>query len=110
MSALSINNYADVISQAAELLRASRSILFITGAGISADSGLPTYRGIGGLYTTQTDDGTPIEELLSGRTLLRQPEVLWKHIGQVESACRGARFNRGHEIIAKIEKLFPRVW
>ena len=35
----------------------ARRILFITGAGISADSGLPTYRGFGGLY-----DGKPTEE------------------------------------------------
>jgi NAD-dependent deacetylase len=38
------------IAQVVDLLRRSRSILFITGAGLSADSGLPTYRGIGGLY------------------------------------------------------------
>src|SRR5271157_5270435 len=33
-----------------ELLRPARRLLFITGAGISADSGLPTYRGRDGLY------------------------------------------------------------
>jgi hypothetical protein len=32
------------------LLRPDRRLLFITGAGLSADSGLPTYRGVGGLY------------------------------------------------------------
>jgi NAD-dependent deacetylase len=35
------------------ILAESRNILFITGAGISADSGLPTYRGIGGLYNAE---------------------------------------------------------
>jgi hypothetical protein len=35
------------VEQVVALLRCSRSILFITGAGLSADSGLPTYRGIG---------------------------------------------------------------
>jgi NAD-dependent deacetylase len=34
----------------AEHFRERRRILFITGAGLSAESGLPTYRGIGGLY------------------------------------------------------------
>ena len=38
------------IDRVADLLGDCRSLLFITGAGISADSGLPTYRGIGGLY------------------------------------------------------------
>ena len=40
-----------VIDRVVELLRPARRLLFITGAGLSADSGLPTYRGIGGLYT-----------------------------------------------------------
>ena len=38
------------ISQVAMILKKAEKILFITGAGLSADSGLPTYRGIGGLY------------------------------------------------------------
>jgi NAD-dependent deacetylase len=55
------------ISEIVRRLRDSRSVLFITGAGISADSGLPTYRGIGGLYEQEeTDDGIPIEAALSG--------------------------------------------
>ena len=48
------------------ILRKSRSILFITGAGVSAESGIPTYRGIGGLYNVDTtEDGVAIEEALS---------------------------------------------
>jgi len=34
------------VDRVVEILAESRSLLFITGAGISADSGLPTYRGI----------------------------------------------------------------
>ena len=34
----------------AKELSKARRVLFVTGAGISADSGLPTYRGVGGLY------------------------------------------------------------
>ncbi|MBQ5459423.1 MAG: NAD-dependent protein deacylase, partial [Rhodocyclaceae bacterium] len=54
----------------------ARRILFITGAGISADSGLPTYRGFGGLYDGKpTEEGLPIEEVLSGQMLARRPEL-----------------------------------
>ena len=50
----------------AQLLRCE-SILFVTGAGMSADSGLPTYRGVGGLYNHgETEEGLAIEEMLSG--------------------------------------------
>ncbi len=101
----------EMVRQVADLLAQSRSLLFITGAGISADSGLPTYRGVGGLYDVETTaEGLPIEELLSGRYFRSNPETSWKYLGQVERACRGARFNRGHEVIAEMERRFERVW
>jgi len=57
-----------VLDRVASLLGRARRILFITGAGISADSGLPTYRGIGGLYHDRlTAEGLTIEEALVGR-------------------------------------------
>ena len=49
----------DTIARIAELLRQSRRVLFVTGAGISADSGLPTYRGVAGLYEgKETEEGS----------------------------------------------------
>jgi NAD-dependent deacetylase len=99
------------IDAAVAVLRRSRSLLFITGAGLSADSGLPTYRGIGGLYEgAETEEGLPIEEALSGETLRRRPELSWKYLGRIEAAARGARPNRGHEVIAEMEGHFERVW
>jgi len=99
------------ISKISSLLKKSRSILFITGAGISADSGLPTYRGVGGLYNGKTtEDGIPIETALAGETLETRPEVTWKYLAQIEERCRGAKCNRGHEVIAEMEKRFERVW
>lgn len=93
------------IAGALAALRDARRVLFITGAGISADSGLPTYRGIGGLYEDAgTDDGMPIETALSGEMLQTEPGITWKYIAQIESACRGARHNAAHEVIAKLEK------
>ena len=99
------------IDRVVTFLLRSRSVLFITGAGLSADSGLPTYRGIGGLYQdTATEEGHPIEEILSGVTFGRRPELTWKYVGAVERACRAARFNRGHAVIAEMEAHFERVW
>jgi len=86
-------------------------VLFVTGAGISADSGLPTYRGIGGLYEPdETDDGIPIEAALSGAMFQRDPAITWKYIHQIESSCRDAGPNRAHEAIAELEDRFDRVW
>ena len=80
-------------------------MLFITGAGISADSGLPTYRGVGGLYNNgETQEGMPIEVALSGHVFERSPAITWKYILEIERACRGALPNRGHEVIALLEQ------
>lgn len=104
-------SFEQEISKLAGLLKKSRSILFITGAGISADSGLPTYRGIGGLYNDKvTRDGIPIEMALSQETLNTRPQITWKYLSQIEENCRKAKFNRAHEIIAKMEEDFERVW
>jgi NAD-dependent deacetylase len=101
----------DEIARVVDILAGARNLLFITGAGISADSGLPTYRGIGGLYDARhPEEGIPIEEILSGEMLRRRPELTWKYLGQIEQATRGARLNRAHEVIAEMESHFGRVW
>ena len=106
-----MNKASDSIARIAGLLKKCKSILFITGAGISADSGLPTYRGIGGLYNDRlTEDGVPVETALAGETLEKDPAITWKYLSQIEKNCRGATFNRGHEVIAEMEKRFERVW
>jgi len=99
------------IEKVVSLLDKARRIFFITGAGISADSGLPTYRGIGGLYNTNTtDEGISIETALSGKMMEEDPAVTWKYLAQMEEACRAATYNRAHEVIAKMESVFEEVW
>lgn len=101
----------DDIDRIIASLHRSSSILFITGAGISADSGLPTYRGIGGLYNDQNvEEGISIEMALSGEIWHSRPEITWKYIYQMEEKSRGATFNRGHRVIADMENHFERVW
>lgn len=98
------------VAAATSILAAAQSVLFVTGAGISADSGLPTYRGVGGLYEAEDpDEGLPIEALLSGETFARSPGKTWKYLGAIERACRGARPNRAHEAIAALEATGRRV-
>lgn len=96
-----------VVARIVGELRRARRLLFITGAGISADSGLPTYRGIGGLYNDQhTEENFSIETAMSGSMLEANPAITWKYLGQIESACRGARFNEAHTIIAEWQERF----
>jgi NAD-dependent deacetylase len=86
-------------------LKRRKRLLFITGAGLSAESGLPTYRGIGGLYSdSHTDDGVPIEVALSGPMFRRRPELTWRHIADIEQAVRGAKPSAAHHLIAALER------
>jgi NAD-dependent deacetylase len=93
-----------MIGEIAEELSRARRVLFITGAGISADSGLPTYRGVGGLYNDgTTEDGLAIEDALSGECLAARPEITWKYLAQIERNCHGVAPNAAHRAIAALE-------
>ncbi len=109
-----VTTYSPLIEAAldavVEELRHARSALFITGAGISADSGLPTYRGVGGLYEGDlTDEGLSIEEALSGEVFSIRPDITWKYLIQIEENCRGARPNAAHRAISRLEESLDRV-
>jgi NAD-dependent deacetylase len=98
------------LEAAARALQESHSALVITGAGISAESGLPTYRGIGGLYeATDTDEGIPIEVALSGEMLKSRPEVTWRYLRQIGDAVFAASPSPAHRRIAELETCLDRV-
>jgi len=106
-----MDQQASTLAAIARILSKSRSALFITGAGVSADSGVPTYRGIGGLYNVDTtEEGYAIEECLSAEMLARNPELTWKYLAQIGVAAQGAKFNRAHEVMALMEQKLQRVW
>jgi len=87
-------------------------LLFITGAGMSADSGLPTYRGRDGIYRAQqtTPHGLSIEQALSGPMLRTRPEITWHYLLELEKTSRHAAPNRGHQVIAEMDGYFDAVW
>ena len=97
-------NTASILKSVSDELRSARRLLFITGAGISADSGLPTYRGVGGLYNNEaTEDGLEIEDALSGDCLLTHPEITWKYLLQIQQNCQAVVPNAAHRAIAALE-------
>jgi len=91
----------------ASALHRAKRVLFITGAGISADSGLPTYRGVGGLYNSgETEEGYPIEQCLSASMFRVRPDITWKYMFQIGEAVMQCEPNPAHKIIAQWEKEF----
>jgi NAD-dependent deacetylase len=104
MHPAALNEVAEKISARLSRLPTRSRLLFITGAGLSAESGLPTYRGIGGLYeNAPTEHGVPIEVALSGPMFRRTPELTWRHIARIEAAVRAAEPNDAHRLIARLE-------
>ena len=74
----------------------------MTGSGISAESGLPTFRGIGGLWRTHR-----VEELASPEGFARDPVLVWTWYNERKSAHRRAEPNAGHYALARLEAQFP---
>ncbi len=96
-----------MIDEIVSLLSPEKRFFVVTGAGMSAESGLPTYRGTGGLYNSgRTEQGLTIEQLLSGGTFRRDPELTWKYLGEIGRACEGKSCNRGHRVLAEMESAF----
>jgi len=103
-----IDAYRPELTAIREALLRAQHILFVTGAGISADSGLPTYRGVGGLYDgNTTDEGYTIEQALSATMWRAHPDVTWKYLWQIGHACVGAEPNVAHRAIAAWQQVKP---
>jgi NAD-dependent protein deacetylase/lipoamidase len=100
------------IDRTVQAMGRARRLLFITGAGISAESGLPTYRGRDGLYRAhqQTSHGPSIEQALSGSMLRIRPEITWHYLLELEKTTRHASPNRGHRVVAEMDDYFDAVW
>lgn len=95
------------LDEAVAALRKARRVLVVTGAGISADAGLPTYRGVGGLYDgVPAEEGLEIEEILSGPMFEQRPGLTWKYLHQIERAGRGASPSPGHRVLAAMDEAF----
>lgn len=87
-----------MIEELAARLAAARSVLVLTGAGISAESGLPTFRGTNGLWQNHR-----VEELASPEGFARDPSLVWSWYNQRNAAHRRAQPNAGHYALARME-------
>jgi NAD-dependent deacetylase len=82
-------------------LRRAKSVFVLTGSGISAESGLPTFRGAGGLWRTHR-----VEELASPQGFARDPVLVWTWYNERRAAHERAQPNAGHVAIAQLENAF----
>lgn len=78
-----------------------KKLVVLTGSGISAESGIPTFRGSGGLW-----EGHDIMEVASPEGWHRDPELVLDFYNQRRKKAAEAQPNRGHELVAELEKHF----
>ena len=86
------------IERAAALLSRARHGLALTGAGVSAESGIPTFRGEGGLWTKY--DPVKVSSIDS---FLADPAAYWKVSKERGSVALAARPNPGHVALTALE-------
>jgi len=96
---MTIDNKAQ-LAQAQALIGSAKRLVVFTGAGISADSGIPTYRGEGGLWTEYDPD-----KYANINHFRKDPAYYWSFFRDVRyPALSGAHPNPAHEALVALEK------
>lgn len=86
------------------LARAAR-VAVLTGAGISAESGVPTFRGAGGFWR-----GRSALELATPQAFARDPEGVWAFYRFRIAGLEEVSPNDGHRALAALQSRFERFW
>lgn len=85
--------------QAVELLRSAQHISVLTGAGVSAESGIPTFRASDGLW-----EGHAIEEVATPQGYRRNPQLVWDFYHARREKAAQVQPNPGHVALAALEQ------
>jgi NAD-dependent deacetylase len=90
------------VESAAARLRASRRTTVLTGAGVSAASGVPTFRGPGGLWRSYR-----AEDLATAAAFGADPAMVWEWYDWRRGQVAACRPNRAHEVLATWSRRLP---
>jgi len=85
-------------------LNEAKTIVFFTGAGISAESGIPTFRGKDGIWNKLKP-----EELANFNAFLKNPDMVWEWYQHRKKIIHESEPNPGHIAIAEMQNQFPEV-
>ena len=91
------------LEEAKEWLRQTRSVAVLTGAGISAESGVPTFRGDSGLWREYK-----AEDLATPEAFARDPKLVWEWYDWRRGLIAKAVPNAGHKALVQLEIRTPR--
>lgn len=96
------DHIAERIETAADALRAATRVAVLTGAGVSADSGVPTFRGPGGLWHNFRP-----EDLATPEAFERDPQLVWEWYDWRRQKIASAEPNAGHIALVELEEIVP---
>ena len=96
----SFRNPAAAIDTVRSWLRSAKRPCALTGAGISAESGIPTFRGAGGLWREFR-----AEELATPQAFARNPQLVWEWYDWRREIIAKAEPNAGHRALARLSNL-----
>ena len=88
----------DNLARAADLLQIADRVCVLTGAGVSAESGVPTFRASDGLW-----EGHRIEDVASPNGFERDPRLVWDFYNARRANVKTVRPNPGHFALAELE-------
>src|SRR5215831_11741873 len=91
-----------MLDQLARRLRPDARITVLTGAGVSAASGVPTFRGPDGLWKNFRP-----ESLATAGAFQRDPELVWEWYDWRRQVLSTKKANRAHEVLAAWSKRYP---
>ena len=86
-------------------LSTAKSVTVLTGAGISADSGVPTFRGADGLWKQYR-----AEDLATPEAFARDPRLVWEWYNWRRELIATKRPNPAHDAVASMEQRFEQFW
>jgi len=88
----------------AEKLSQATNLMVLTGAGISAESGIPTYRGADGFWTERSNNYQP-SQLFTWKKFNEMPGELWHSYECMAEVFDGTMPNAGHQALVELEQL-----
>lgn len=88
-------------ARAADILRESLRLLVFAGAGLSAESGVPTFRDQGGLWEDHR-----VEDVATPEGFLADPVLVWRFYAERQQRQAEVEPNAGHLALARLEDIY----
>lgn len=92
------------IEKLADIIKNSKHLIFFTGAGVSTESGLKSFRGKDGLYSSLYKGKYRPEEVLSSDFFCSHRKIFLEYV-EDELNINGIKPNKGHLVLAELEKM-----